>query len=214
MKIRLDLPEIAGDFIRHARTETLKSVDETPTPPAVEPSPFGFYFIAYDEEDGNRPIALAESAFYDQVYPSFADSPYPASLNLDQFCPFEEMAGVRTIYVEPDCRHRSASLYLQLILAGAQTFWELGARYVTATTNADNAYLNRLYAKTGGHALNTFRGKEFGECEVAPWVFHIDNLRQLNLMKRAALGMKFEIDLQIAHTLRARTRWNQSLEAA
>ena len=55
MKIKLIYPEQEAEFIRHARTETLKSIGEEPCAALIEPSPFALYFIAYDEtEEGDR----------------------------------------------------------------------------------------------------------------------------------------------------------------
>ena len=92
MTIKLVLPENESEFIRHARTETLRSCGEEVTPAAVAPCPFGAYYIAYDDENNHCPIAMAEVAFHDQVYQSFAESPYPASLGLEEFCPITRLA--------------------------------------------------------------------------------------------------------------------------
>jgi len=211
MKIKLVPAEQEAEFIRHARAETLKSIDEEVTAEAIEPSPFALYLIAYD---GNRPVALAEIAFHDQVYESFAKSPYPQSFNLDSFCPFDSMAGIRTIYVEPDYRQRAGSIYLQLIFAGGLVVGPLGARFATATTNAADAYLNRLYRKTGGKEMETFVMHGAAKCEVALYVFDLNVLLNHKLIDRVASSTECEIDLEVAREIRSRSRWDEERRCA
>lgn len=212
MTIKLVQPGNESEFITHARTETLRTHGEEVTPAAVAPCPFGAYYIAYNDE--NRPVAMAEVAFHDQVYQSFAKSPYPASLNLDQFCSIGKMVGIRTIYVEPEYRQRAGSLYFALILAGARTSLKLGARFATATTDAKNAYLKRLYGKTGGLPLPTIRMEGLADCDVAPWIFNVRDLVNNKLIQRGAAGARIEIDMNLARTLRARSLWDQQRKCA
>ncbi len=153
MKIELVLPEAEAAFIRYARHETLSGLGEAICPELLEPTSFAFYLIAYE---GGSPIALAEIAMLDAVYGSFENSPYPASLCLEQYGPIEAFAGIRTIFIEPAFRGRSSSLYIQLILNGAHLVQARGARFGTATTASSNRSLGRLYQKTGT-SLGSFK---------------------------------------------------------
>ena len=203
MKVKLVLPEQEAVYIRHARTETLKNIGEDPTPEAIEPTPFAFYFIAYDE-DGHR-IGMAEIAMLEQVYGSFAESPYAGNFDQSHFAPISEMAGIRTIFVEPEYRRHAGSIYLQLILAGGRVVTALGAKVGTGTTNASDSYLGRLYEKTGGKALGTYRIDGVVKSDIALYVFDLDTLMNHKLIRRVASSLNADIDTETVHTLLSRS---------
>ena len=204
MTIRLTLPEQEPDYIRHARIETLKNIGEKVVPEAIEPQPIALTFLAYDNASDTKPIGLAEIAFHEQIYPSYAEGPYPNTCDLAQFCPFAHMAGIRTIFVEPGYRHKAAALYLQLVYAGAQVAHGLGAKFGTASTRADNHYLRRLYERTGGTQMGPFQMEGAAE-EVVLFVFEITALLEHKLMRRAVAETRFDLDPTIAHTIRSRS---------
>lgn len=202
MKIKLVLPEQEADYIRRARTETLNNLGEEVTAAAVEPTPFAFYFVAYDEKE--RPIGMAEIALLDQVYGSFPESPYAGNFDMTEFGPISEFAGIRTIFVEPEYRHKAGSIYLQLVLAGARLVSALGVTFGTATTVASDQYLGRLYEKTGGRAMGNFRNGG-SESDIAFFVFRIDDLINHKLIKRMAASLDLEIKQEIVDSLMARS---------
>ena len=214
MKIKLVLPEEEAQFIRHARTETLKDHGDRPYRASVEPTPWGLYLVAFDETNRNRPIGMVELAFLDQIYHSFEESPYPRAMNLDQLCPIKKMTGIRTIYVEPGYRRQARSIYLQLILAAARTVWALGARFVTATADVEDHYLNRLYTKTGGWALDTVPLENNSESSVTAYLFDVGRLLENKLVKRGTTDVEIDIDPQVALHVRSRNVLERELQCA
>ena len=178
--IRLVLAEDEYDFINHAREETVKAMGCEASPEALAPLPAAIYLVAYDTESG-KPLGMAETAFHHQVYPSFEEGPYPDKLNLSHFCNFGEMAGLRTVFVEPE--HRVGSpLYLYLILSATKTVESLGGKYGTATTVPTNHYLRQLYSKTGGECLGTF---DMNHKPTTLYLFEVKKLMQNKVVKRA-----------------------------
>ena len=204
MKIKLVLPEDEPDYFRHARIETLKSIHEDFDPQLVNVPPIAFSFLAYDDHS-DWPVGLAEITFHEQVYSSHEEGPYPRSCDLGRFCEFSQMAGIRTIFVEPEYRGKAASIYLQLVMAGAKVVSALGAKYGTATTHWNNRYLRGLYAKTGGTEMGPFRMDGVSSADLALFVFSIDGLLQHRLMKRATAQTVFDLDPAIARTIRSRS---------
>ena len=200
MRIKLTLPETAADYIRHARSETLKSIGEEIRPELLEPAPFGMYLLAYGADEG-RPLGMAEFTFYDQVYPSFGETPYPASLGLANIAPFESFVGTRTLYVEPEARSQVPPYYLLLSIAGCRFAHACGAKFTTASTNAANDYLVRLYSKTGGRLLGTYRDPAQARSELAVFVFELEKIMDHRATRR--LAGRVEIDPAIARTIRS-----------
>lgn len=211
MKIRLKLPEAAADYVRHARFETLKALGEETRAELLEPAPFGMYLLAYGAEQ-DHPLGMAEFTFYDQVYPSFAGSPYPDSFGLEKIGAFESFVGTRTVYVEPEARAQVPSYYLMLAMAGSRFAYGCGARFTTASTNAADGYLMRLYEKTGGKLVGTYRDQSQAPFEIAVFVFDLEQLVNHPAMRR--LERKVEIDPQIAQTIRSRRAWDRGLKCA
>ncbi len=210
MKIKLTLPEQAVDYVRHARLETLRAVDQSIEPELIEPSPFGMYLLAYGPDE-EQPLGMAEFTFYRQVYESFEQSPYPKNIRLKDFGPFESFVGTRTIYVEPEARGQLPPYYLLLAMAGSRICYDFGARFTTATTNASNDYLMRLYEKTGGKLVGTYRDPNVGHFDIAVFVFDLEAIAHHRAMKR--LEKHLIVDPQVFSTVQSRSRWtHESLE--
>lgn len=195
MRIEVVDPVVQGDYIRHARTETLKALTLEPLPALIEPVSVSTYVLAFDDITG-RPIAMGESAMLSSVYGSYDDTPYAALGDLNTFCPVHEMGGMRTIFVEPEYRNNS-SLFLALTLYSAKLFHQdCGARYATATTLASDVYLNTLYAK--------YCGTRVGKFPVAPsnelsslYVFDIEQILSLRVARRVLRN--FDTPNLVAH---------------
>jgi hypothetical protein len=150
------LAEEAGDYIEHARTETLRSINMEVRPERIQQIPHAVYVLAYTA--GGRVAGMAEAFLHSQHYESYDDAPYGSVAGLRELCPFELMAGIRTVYVEPEFR-LSRALYLKLILSQAYIFRMFGALYSTATTNAADERLARLYHRTGSSVSANGRPK-------------------------------------------------------
>lgn len=154
LRLRVRPAEEIAEYIRQVRIETLEAIRMEVAPAHIDPLPCGVYLVA-EPEDGGRPVGLIESAFLHQVYPNIDALPYRKVFDIDGLCSFEEVAGVRTVYVRPDCRGRQ-TLYLKLIVAQSRIFHSLGASIATATTDSRNDFLCRLYDRTGGTRLGSF----------------------------------------------------------
>ncbi|MCA9215403.1 MAG: hypothetical protein KDB27_20200 [Planctomycetales bacterium] len=150
MRIEIAHHEADAEYIRHARLETLRSLNVEPDPSLIEPIAVATYLIAYDDET-EQPVGMAEVAMLGDIYESFDDAPYASLCDLNAYCCINRMAGMRTVYVEPEYRHKS--VFLALTIGAAKLLYSKGALYSTATTRASDQHLNRLYEKCGGERL-------------------------------------------------------------
>jgi hypothetical protein len=202
-RLRVVLAEHCGDYVRHARRETLRAINFDPHPDLVEPMPYAVYLLAYDETS-DAPIGLAEACFLQQHYASIDDVPYAPYCKLQSFCLYPQLSSIRTVYVEPHVRlHRG--LYPKLILAMAAIFQSLGSRYAAATTNAGDRRLSRLYDRTGGTRAATFSVPAYSADPIALYLFELDAL----LRHPAVPEMKRELEVEadVLQTVRARSRF-------
>ena len=189
MRIAVGHHEDHATYIRHARTETLRSLCIEPHPALVEPVAASKYVFAYDDQSGQA-IGMGESAMLGDIYDSYHDTPYATLGDLTAFCPLSEMASMRTVYVEPEYRNNS-SLFLALTLCSAKVFHGYGARFATATTRADDAYLNRLYSKWCGERVGTFRMELTNEPS-SLFVFDLERMLSHRAMRRVESYLCFE----------------------
>jgi hypothetical protein len=189
VQIRRISPEEGREYIRHARHETIKAVGGEIRPEMLEPSSFGTYLFAYlPGEPG--PIGMAESAFHSQVYRSYDDGPYASLCDMNQFCAFERMAGMRTIYVEPEHRVRRP-VFLHLVLASALVFRSMGVQYATVSTNAADTRLKALYQKLGGRLIGDISLDGVYDSRTSVLVFGLDHLlahRVIDRVRRELVG--------------------------
>jgi hypothetical protein len=195
------LAEDAADYIRHARHETLRSIGAELHPELTEPLGYAVYLLAYDAD--GRTIGMAESCFLEQHYASWEQAPYAPFCDLEAICPFAQLASIRTVYAEPEAR-RHPGLYLKLILGSAYIFRSLGASHSMATTDASNAGLARLYDKTGGRRLATFKFKDYHHGEIAAYAFDLDALLRHPWAPRMMRDL--EVSADVVQMVRARSR--------
>lgn len=198
--IRFELvpPDQAAGYIRHARIETLRAIRAEPRPELVEPLAPAVYTIAFDTASA-RPAALAECYFQHDLVADYANLPYASVAGLRALCPFHLLAGIRTLFVEPEYRVRHP-LFLHLCLCSAYVFRTLGARFATATTDAANEHLAGLYDRLGGTRLGTFRMQEAGAHEFALYAFDLDRMAGHPALDR--LRQRLTIDFHLLHTAR------------
>lgn len=161
MKIKLGCHDADGDYIRHVRTETLKAVHANPTPESIQPVSVGQYLFAY-ADDSETPIGMTETVLLRDLFSGYEEG--PQYCDLSQFCPFEQMASIRTVYVEPTSRN--GLVYFSLTLAAARLCYDRGGRFVVATTRSSDTYLEKLYHNCGGTLAGTNEG-------VGLWVFDL-----------------------------------------
>ena len=127
MKIRFASAENDADYIRRVRIDTLNSLGVEPTAAMIEPVPFASYIVAHDD-NSEQPRGLVESAMFRDAYGSYDNAPTNAICDLSGYCPIDHMAGIRTIYVEPEFRVGTTT-FLVLALAAAQLHYGQGARF-------------------------------------------------------------------------------------
>lgn len=191
MRIAVGHHQRDAKYIRHARIQTLKAVRLAPHPSLIEPVAASKYVLAYDDQTG-QPIGMGESAMLRDVYESFDDTPYASVCDLNAFCPLSQMAGMRSVFIEPAHRHNS-SLFLALTLCSAKLFYSFGARFATATTRAADPYLNRLYAKWCGERLGTF-SMDLTQEPSSLFVFDLEKMLNHRAMQRISRYVSFEYD--------------------
>ena len=100
MKIEVVPHHVHRDYVREARAEILGASTEHLTEHRIAPVSFAKYLFAYLDAE-SEPIGFAESAMHHNVYDSYEATPYGPLCDLSDFCPIEQMAGIRTIFVEP-----------------------------------------------------------------------------------------------------------------
>ena len=181
LRLRVRPAAEIADYVRHVRVETLKAIDMEPAPDLIQPLADAVYLVV-QAEGHDQPVGLVEAAFLHRVYKGVEELPYRKLFDFSALCPFEELAGVRTVYVEPAFRSYHA-LYLKLIIAQSKIFAGLGASFAVATTDARNDWLCGLYEKTGGKRLGTFTYEPYPE-PVALFVFSIRELARHRLAER------------------------------
>lgn len=188
MRIEVVSADQRVDYIRYARAETIKAVGGAVTAEAIEPIPAARYVLAYGE-DGSQPIGMAESAMHAAIYESYAESPYASVCDLDTVCPISQMAGIRTIFVEPEHRAKSP-LFFILAAASAMVFRGYGATHSTATTNAADSYLNNLYKRVGGQLMGTSQINGF-DAPSSFFLFDLEQLLEHRAMRRCMRSIEF-----------------------
>jgi hypothetical protein len=198
--LHVALAEAAADYIRHARTETLKAIRAHVHPGATAPIPHAVYLLAHlDGRD--EPVGLAEACFLEQHYGTYERVPYHDVGDLRSLYPFPQLAGIRTVYADPAFRLRHA-LYVKLILGQAHIFRSLGARASTATTDAADERLARLYDKTGGRRLGEMSLGGVSDHPVAVYLFDLDALLRHPMTPR--MRRDLTIDRSVLATVRSR----------
>jgi hypothetical protein len=201
VRLRVEPAESRASYIRHARVETLRAIGGHIAPEHIEPIPYAVYLFAL--AGGDHPIGVAEACFLQQHYASIDEVPYAASCDLQSYCPFEQLAGIRTVYAEPEARLH-LGVYPKLILAMAYIFRSLGARYSTATTSAQDTQLARLYDRTGGIRAATFTVGSIKDEPLALYLFELDALLRHPAVRRMMRCL--ELDVPLLESIRLRSR--------
>lgn len=206
LTLRVALAEDIEDYVRYARAETLKAIAAHVRPEHTAPIPHAVYLLAY-LAGHEQPVGLAEACLLEQHYGTYDDVPYRDVADIQAICPFEELAGIRTVYADPAFRLHHA-LYLKLILGQAYIFRSMGAQCATATTNARDARLGRLYDKTGGRRLGEVILGSVSDGALAVYLFDLDRLLQHPMTTR--MRRDLDLDPSIIATVRRRRAVRES----
>ena len=188
MKITLADHDQDADYIRHARRETLRALRIPATELMLGTAPFSKCVLAH-YENGSHPIGMGESALLSDAYGRYENAPYAHVCDLKKYGPLNQIAGMRTVFAEPDHRQKN-SLFLALTFGSAKLFYGLGARFATASTRAADQYLNSLYAKLGEH-VGTFYNDQLGE-PASLYVFDLTKTLNHRIMRRISRYVTFE----------------------
>ncbi len=198
--LRVSLAEDIADYIRYVRAETLKAIQAHVHPDFTAPMPHAVYLVAH-LAGRDEPVGLAEACFLEQHYGTYDRVPYHDVCDIPALCPFPTLAGIRTVYADPAYRNHHG-LYVKLILAQAHIFRSLGALCATATTNADDERLARLYDKTGGRRLGVAHLASISDHGTAVYLFDLDALLRHPMTPR--MRRDLEADPSLLATVRRR----------
>lgn len=188
MKIRTTSVDTDADYIRQVRTRTLQAIGVEVTNAMIQPVEFATYLVAYSDDQSR--MGLGESGMLSDVYRGYSDTPYASLCDLSRFCPIEQMASMRTIYVEPAFRGASLT-FMGLALASAKLFHDRGARFAIASTSGSSDYLKRLYMRAGGEVAGEAK---IDGADVALFVFDLERA----LAQRIAQRLAGNFDLPMA----------------
>lgn len=139
-------------------------------------------------------MGMAESAMFKDAYDSYDDSPYSEICDLSRFCPVEKMAGMRTIYVEPEFRAASG-IFMALALGSAKLVHSRGARYATANTNGSASHLKKLYLKTGAEYLGH---TDLDQLDISLFLFDLERHINHRVYRRVSEHFEFESEIGLA----------------
>jgi hypothetical protein len=151
MNVRLLSAVKHADYIQKVKEGVVAELGINPNTVATKVFNHRLY-LGLCDNDAERPLGLFEAEFYDQVFVNSAHSPLSHMPELAKHCGLNELASLRTIYVDPRLRCKSAG-YLFLYLAMAVVLHRLSARFAIATTATRNSHLIDLYRKTGGRYI-------------------------------------------------------------
>jgi hypothetical protein len=152
MNVTLQRAGEHAELIRHFRTEISALIGVEQTPAATDPLPYGLYlFVA---GDGGVPVGMAEFYFYDDAFSDYRSCVYNRAFDLAKIAPMHEMIHLRSLYLGPERRNSVAFLYLVASLVDLAV--EFGARFMTAGTAVDYAYVVRLHRTARMCTLGTY----------------------------------------------------------
>jgi hypothetical protein len=153
MFIKLSRAANHEDVIRDFRREICCRLGLNPSGPGIQPLPHAVYIFALMEGEA-RPAGMAEFFFYDDAFASYSASIYNHACDLSRIAPMHEMIHVRSVIIDP--QHRNSKLFLHLSVSLITTAWDLGARYMTASTSTGYDYILGLHKTAGMTRLGTF----------------------------------------------------------
>lgn len=170
MRFKALSPTSNGNFIRSVRKATLVSLGVSYNERYCEPIPHGSYLAI---ENGNGIVGVAEAFWLKDAHPLIAQCPFANLLNDELMENYTKICHLRTIYVYPE--FRKSFYYLYLALGMTLQFASRGATFATAVTAAADNNLNKLYCRTGGKYLGTFRYNGINE-EFSAYAFRDSDL--------------------------------------
>jgi hypothetical protein len=154
--------------------------------------PIAQYLVAFG--DDGTVMGMAEAFFEDQTSAGYHEMrPVEMARALEERCPFEKLAIVSMMYVEPEFRRRPTYAYLALGIS--HLLRELGALGSLCLMDDGNAALHRLYIGTGGERIATYR-RDDQKRTLSAYYFARDTTCSHPVMKRALRHC--DIDMELA----------------
>jgi hypothetical protein len=146
--------ERCEDIVRY-RQEICRRIGLDPNGPAGRPNDFTTYlFIEHRRET----VGMVEFFCYDQRFAAYADVPYARAEDVAALAPLHELAHVCSVIL--DARHRGTRAFLLLTAAMIRSTSELGVRYLTAATGANNSDIIALHRNAGMTPFGAFRRED------------------------------------------------------
>lgn len=142
-----------AELIRRFRTEIATLIGMEQTPAATDPLPYGLYLFVTGEGSG-APVGMAEFYFYDDAFSDYRSCVYSRAFDLSKIAPMHEMIHLRSLYLGP--QHRNSVAFLYLVASLVDLAVEFGARFMTAGTAVDYAYVVRLHRTARMRTLGTY----------------------------------------------------------
>lgn len=115
----------------------------------------GRYLGVFADHDRRQLVGVCEYFRYGGLSGGYEATPYGADIDLAAICPPEQMAHVRSFYLEPAFRSRYGASSSVCAWAAVQGLG-VGIRYVTLVTLAQATRLLAFYGKLGGRELGNF----------------------------------------------------------
>ena len=141
------------EVIREFRRDICQRIGMSPNGPGVHPLPHAFYLFARENRYSD-PAGMIEFFFYDDAFADYSDSVYSQAGDLSQVAPMQEMIHVRSVII--DEAHRNSKMFLHLCAALMATAWDMGARFMTASTSTNYQYILGLHKNAGMKRLGVF----------------------------------------------------------
>ncbi len=184
-------------YLGRARRETLRALGLPTDLAEGEPAPFAPYIVA--EEATGRQIGMTELPFLDQVFESRDQVPYRALL--PSSARFDELASIRTIWVEPGDRV-VRPVFTALYTAACHVARGLGARLLLFKVIASRPSLVRLYERTGARYLGETAENAIPGVRILLYALDPEEVARNPRHRRFATSM--EIDWAKARRIRRR----------
>lgn len=199
MNIRLLSAVEHANYIEKTKRSVVDELGIAPDSVASKACSHRLYLGLYD---ARCPAGLFEAEFCDQVFRDVAGSPLFHLPGLAKHCKLSELANLRTIYVDPNLRRKSAA-YSFLYLAMAIVLHRLGARFAIATTATRNTELISLYRKTGGRHLAQYSSTTDSQDAQAVIAFSVSQTLKTPWIERVARCLEVD-DSQLRAIRRCR----------
>lgn len=153
MLIRVTRAGQYAEAIRGFRREICRRILVDPNGPGIHPLAHAIYVLGFADET-EAPVGMAEFSFYDDAFDTYSKAVYSQACDLAEIAPMHRMAHVRSVIIDEE--HRNSRLFMYLCATLVETAYDLGARYMTASTSTSYNYILGLHKNAGMRRLGVF----------------------------------------------------------